>query len=109
MHELAITESMIDVVAERVGSARVVRVQLEIGKLSGVVADAMRFCFELSAEGTPLAGARLEILEPPGRARCLDCDCEIDLDTPIALCTCGSANLDLLSGRELKILEVEVA
>lgn len=66
------------------------------------------FCFDLSAEGTPLAGAKLEIVETAGRARCFDCGAEVDLDGPIALGECGSANPEFLSGRELKIKEVEM-
>ena len=54
MHELAIVESVIDACAERSGGARVTRVVLEIGKLSCVMPDAVRFCFELATEGTPL-------------------------------------------------------
>ncbi len=109
MHELAITESVVAAVCDRVGAARVIRVQLEIGKLSGVAPDALRFCFDLSTDGTPLAGAHLEIIETPARARCRECRAEIDVDELIALCGCGSAKLDFLSGRELKICEVEMA
>jgi hydrogenase nickel incorporation protein HypA/HybF len=109
MHELAITESLVEAISDRFGSVRILRVQLEIGKLSGVMPDALRFCFDLSTEGTPLANARLEIVETPGRARCVTCGIEATFDDPIALCACGSANLEFLSGRELKIREVEMA
>jgi hydrogenase nickel incorporation protein HypA/HybF len=109
MHELAITESVIEAISDRFGSARIVRVQLEIGKLSGVMPDAVRFCFGLSAEGTALANAVLEIVETPGRAQCVACGAIADFDDPIALCRCGSANLEFFSGRELKIREVEMA
>ena len=109
MHELSITESVVAAVTERVGVAKVLRVQLEIGKLSGVVPDAVRFCFDVCAEGTGLAGATLDIIETPGRAHCRDCRADVALDDFIALCTCGSANLELLSGQELRIKEVEVA
>jgi len=109
MHELAIMESVVDAVIERVGDVKVVRVLLEIGKLSGVVPDALRFCFDLATEETPLEGAALEIVEIPGRARCLQCLADVDLEDQIALCVCGSANLDFLSGQELRIREVEVS
>lgn len=98
-----------DAVIERVGDAQVVRVRLEIGKLSGVVPDALRFCFELATAETPLAGAALEIIEIPGRARCMQCLADVELEDQIALCVCGSANLDFVSGQELEIKEVEVA
>jgi hydrogenase nickel incorporation protein HypA/HybF len=109
LHELAIMESVVEAVSERVGDTKVIRVRLEIGKLSGVVPDALRFCFDVSIEGTPLAGATLEIIETPGRAKCRQCLAEVELEDQIALCACGSANLEFVSGEELKIQEVEVA
>jgi hydrogenase nickel incorporation protein HypA/HybF len=109
LHELAIMESVVDAVSERVGDTKVIRVRLEIGKLSGVVPDAIRFCFDVATEGTALAGAMLEIIETPGRAKCLQCLAQVELEDQIALCACGSANLDFLSGEELRIQEVEVA
>ena len=69
MHELAIIGNVVDAVTHRVGDAKVVRVQLEIGKFSGVVPDALRFCFDVSTAGTTLAGAALEIIEVPGRGQ----------------------------------------
>jgi hydrogenase nickel incorporation protein HypA/HybF len=108
VHELAITESMIAAVAEQVGDSPVRRVTVRIGRLSGVVADSVRFCFDLCAEGTPLEGAALEIVDVPGRARCRTCAAELDLPDLIPLCPCGSADVDILSGRDLVIERVEV-
>jgi hydrogenase nickel incorporation protein HypA/HybF len=67
MHELAITESLVDCVSENVGDARVLRVVVEIGKLTAVAPSAVRMCFELCAADTPLEGAELEIVEMPGQ------------------------------------------
>ena len=108
MHELAITQSVVDTIAERTGGSRVSVVRLDIGRLSGVVPDAVAFCFELVADGTPLRGARLEISEPPGRARCRSCAAEFALDTLVLLCPCGSADVLVLTGQELRIRSVEV-
>jgi hydrogenase nickel incorporation protein HypA/HybF len=66
MHELAITQSIVDAITDRVGDQRVIVVRLEIGTLAGVVPDSISFCFELLCEGTTLAGAELEIARPPG-------------------------------------------
>ncbi|MGH4024630.1 MAG: hydrogenase maturation nickel metallochaperone HypA, partial [Pseudonocardiaceae bacterium] len=60
MHEMAITQSVVDAVSTRMGDAQVRRICLEIGKLSGVVADSVRFCFDLVTAGTILEGAALE-------------------------------------------------
>ena len=108
MHELAITESIVESIEDHVRGAKVLRVVLQIGKLSGVVPDAVRACFDICAEGTVMDGALLDIEETPGRARCRDCAVEVELIDTIALCPCGSANLAMLSGQELKIRSVEV-
>ena len=109
MHELAIAESVVDTVAQRLPGARITQVHLEIGALSGVVADSIRFCFDLAAEGTGLEGATLEITEPPARCRCRSCGTEFQPDLSLVLCGCGSADVAVLGGEELKILSVRVA
>ena len=109
MHELAIAESVVDTVTERLPGARVTCVRLEIGALSGVVPDSIRFCFDLATEGTGLVGARLEITEPAARCRCRACGAEFQPDSPIVLCPCGSPDVAVLAGEELKIVSVQVA
>lgn len=108
MHELAITEDVIAAVTERLAGAQIAVVTLEIGALSGVVSDSVRFCFDLCTDGTTLEGSRLEILDVPGRARCRTCESDVELTDFIALCACGSANLEILSGEDLRIKQVEV-
>ncbi|HEY6422004.1 MAG TPA: hydrogenase maturation nickel metallochaperone HypA [Pseudonocardiaceae bacterium] len=108
MHEMAITQSVVHAVCEKMGDAQVRRVCLEIGTLSGVVADSIRFCFEVVTAGTTLEGASLEIVQPSGQARCRDCGAEFTLNDLLMLCACGSANRELLAGEELRIREVEV-
>jgi hydrogenase nickel incorporation protein HypA/HybF len=110
MHELSITQSIVDAVVERLGDTEVSSVRIEIGKLSGVMVDSVRFCFDMVVEGTPLQGARLVVDEPSGRARCRGCAEEFGSDDPILLCpACGSADVDVLAGRDLRIKSVEVS
>jgi hydrogenase nickel incorporation protein HypA/HybF len=109
MHELAITQSVVDAVLEKTGDRAVATVRVTVGRLAGVVPDAMRFCFDLVTAGTTLEGARLEIDQPTGRARCRACGGEFDLTDLILLCPCGSADVDVTNGRQLQISSVEVA
>ena len=67
MHELSITRNVVAIVSERAEGQRVTRVRLEIGRLSAVVPDSIRFCFDICAQGTPLEGAELEIVESAGQ------------------------------------------
>jgi hydrogenase nickel incorporation protein HypA/HybF len=108
MHELSITQSVVDAIVEKMNGATVKSVRLEIGKLSGVIPDSVRFCFDVICAGTMLEGATLDIVETPGLARCRDCDGEFQLDDMIMLCPCGSANVHVLAGQRLRIKSVEV-
>jgi hydrogenase nickel incorporation protein HypA/HybF len=109
MHELAITQSVVDAVTERTGRAQVASVRLRVGRLAGVVPDAMLFCFELVTAGTPLEGAALEFEQPEGRGHCRTCGDDFPLADLILLCPCGSADVELLAGRELVVASVVMA
>jgi hydrogenase nickel incorporation protein HypA/HybF len=108
MHEVGIAQEIIAIACEHARGARVARVVLEIGKLSAVLPDAVRFCFDLCSEGTVVEGAQLEILETPGRARCKQCGVELALEQPFGRCGCGNSDLEWLAGDELKIKEMEL-
>jgi hydrogenase nickel incorporation protein HypA/HybF len=109
MHELAITQSVVDAIVERLGETRVTAVHLIIGRMSGVDVSAVRFCFDLVAEGSPVEGARLEISESAGSARCRRCGAEFPVDDLLLVCRCGSADVELCRGAELTVRAVEVA
>jgi hydrogenase nickel incorporation protein HypA/HybF len=109
MHELSITQSIVDTVIARTGERLVSVVHVLVGRLSGVLPTAMRFCFELVSEGTPLEGAELKIDEPDGRALCRTCHREFVLADTILLCECGSADVEVTGGRELMVTAVEMA
>lgn len=108
MHELSITQSVVDAVCERAAGRTVHSVKVEVGALTAVVPEAMLFCFDLMTEGTVAQGARLEIEPRRGAAHCGDCDADITLDDLILLCPCGSADVHVTAGRELRILSMEV-
>jgi hydrogenase nickel incorporation protein HypA/HybF len=108
MHELSIAESVVEAVLERTGDTPVSSVRLRVGRLSGVVPDALSFCFELATAGTPLEGAALTIEEPGGRAHCRSCGRDFDMDDLILLCECGSADVNVVAGQELHLASVEV-
>jgi hydrogenase nickel incorporation protein HypA/HybF len=109
MHEMAITQSVVDAVCEHAAGRRVHSIKLEVGALCAVVPDSMQFCFELATEGTVADGARLDLNVQPGTALCRTCGSQFHLPDLILLCACGSADVEVLTGRELKILSMEVS
>jgi hydrogenase nickel incorporation protein HypA/HybF len=108
VHELSITQSVVEAVCERAAGRPVRSVKVQVGALTAVVPEAMRFCFGLIVEGTVAQGARLDIERRPGAAHCRGCDADIVLADPILLCPCGSADVEVTAGRELQILSIEV-
>jgi hydrogenase nickel incorporation protein HypA/HybF len=112
MHELSIALGLIDLAAEeaaRQGSVRIATVYLRIGPLSGVVSDALRFSFDLAAEGTPVEGARLQIEEVPVTVHCVRCGGDHTLADPqrIRCPICGEPAA-VVGGRELELTAMEV-
>lgn len=109
MHEMAITQSVVDAVCEHAAGRRVRSVKVRVGELCAVVPDSMQFCFELATQGTVADGALLDLDVQPGKARCRSCEQCFELHDLILLCPCGSADVEVLSGRDLRILSMEVS
>ena len=108
MHELTITRNIVAIVEEAAQGRRVKRVTLDVGQLSGVLPDAIQFCFNIVAKGTLLDGARLDINRIAGRARCRTCGRCYDTATLFETCECGSRASERLSGEELKVQDMEI-
>jgi hydrogenase nickel incorporation protein HypA/HybF len=109
MHELSIAEGIVEYCVERAHGARVLVVRVEIGCLSCVAAEALQFCFDVCAKDTVVEGAALEIIPVRGRARCRGCGGEIEIRSFTERCTCGSSDLRVIAGEELRLKEMEVA
>ena len=109
MHELGITRNVVAIVADRAQGQKVLRVTLEVGRLSGMFSQAIRFCFDICAQGTPLEGAVLQIVDIEGRGHCDACGAEPVMTMPLGRCpACQAPSLRLVAGTELKIREMEV-
>lgn len=109
MHELGITQNIIAIVSENAQGEKVKRVTLEIGQLSAIMPDAIRFCFDICAKNTVVEGAKLEIILIPGLGTCRECGTEIPINEPFGICpSCNSTHLDIIHGQELKIKEIEL-
>jgi hydrogenase nickel incorporation protein HypA/HybF len=109
LHELSLTQSIVDICLQHGAGRRVTVVVLEIGDLSGVVPDAVEFCFDACSRGTLLEGARLVIERVLARATCHDCGGEFPVSTYFDPCpTCGGFSHAIVSGEELRVKELEV-
>ena len=112
MHELSLTQNIVDLAnehAEREDAKKILSITLEIGALSGVVAEAVEFAFDICCKGTLAEGANLQICHINGKGRCLDCHKEAEIRTLTHVCpNCGSLALETVQGQEMKFTEMEI-
>lgn len=113
MHELSIALSLLDVAeqeAERHGGGRVRAIHLKLGPLSGVDGQALLSAYELAREGSALEGSHLVIEEVPVVAFCPACAAERGIISVQEVCcsACGTPTPQIVSGRELEIIALEL-
>lgn len=108
MHELGITENIIEIALQHAQGRKINQITLEIGQLSAILPDSIEFCFEACRQDTPLAATTLKIIEVPGIARCRQCQTAFAIAQPFGICECGSIDLEFIQGQELQIKELEM-
>lgn len=112
MHELSIAQSIVETVCETArceGTTQVLSIQLELGLLSGVIKEALEFCFPLASQSTCAENARLDIREIPAFASCPACSQSFELFEFLLVCPeCGHFPVTVSSGDRLRIASVEI-
>lgn len=113
MHEMSLAEGIRDIVEDQArahGFARVTVLRLEIGRFAGVEKPALAFAFDVVMRGSPAEGARLEMIDLPGRAMCYDCMQSVGIADRFDPCPlCGGGRLIPEGGDEMRIRDMEVA
>lgn len=112
MHEMSLTESIVDIAveaAQKEGARRVTRVVVEVGQLSHVEPEALAFCFAAVSRGTLAEGAKLEVARVAGAGFCPDCGKTVALAERFDPCPdCGGFRVQMTAGDELKVREMEI-
>lgn len=112
MHELALTEGIINIVdseAKKQGFERVLEITLSIGEFSGVIPECIKDFFPIAAKGSRAEHAELVMNRVPAVFRCADCGYEGDADRKNACCSaCGSTAVKMIRGREFFVESLKV-
>ena len=112
MHELAITQSMLDLVleqAEKAGAKEVRRINLVIGEMCGFVEECVQFYFNFLGKGTIAEGAALSFRMVPATAQCRGCGKPFELKEFDWTCPyCQGSSLEIIAGQELYVESIEV-
>ncbi|MCL1905822.1 MAG: hydrogenase maturation nickel metallochaperone HypA [Clostridiales bacterium] len=111
MHELALTQSILDIAlaeAAKHRAARVLEICIKAGALAGVLPELIQEYFNIVSAGTAAEGALLTVEKLPAVITCLDCGAENETQGFIFTCpVCNSNNIKLLKGREFYVYSLE--
>jgi hydrogenase nickel incorporation protein HypA/HybF len=112
MHEMSLAEGVLQLIEDSAKTqhfSRVKTVWLEIGQLAGVEVEAMKFCFEAVVNDSIAQGAQLVVIEIPGQAWCLHCAEVVNVRVLYDACPkCGSHQVQVTGGNEMRVKELEV-
>jgi hydrogenase nickel incorporation protein HypA/HybF len=112
MHELAITQSMFDIVlkqAEQVKAKKVTKINLVIGEMTGVVSDCIQFYMDFMSKGTVAEGVAVSVTSVPSTAKCLTCSRTFIVKELEWICPhCSGVSLEITGGKELFVESIEV-
>ena len=112
MHELSITQSMLEIVlkqAEQAHAKKVTNINLVIGEMTGVVSDSVQFYLDFLTKNTIAEGATVSVTRVPSQAKCRNCNQRFELAEFNWTCPyCQGNIIDVISGKELIVESIEV-
>lgn len=112
MHEMALAESVLQIIEDAACEQAFTRVRsviLEIGQLAAVETEAMRFCFDAVTRGSIAEGASLEIVDAPGQGWCPTCASTVPVTEQYGACPqCGGYQVQVTGGMQMRVKELEV-
>jgi hydrogenase nickel incorporation protein HypA/HybF len=112
MHELSVTESILNIASEaakKENARKVTQINLVIGRLSSIVDDSIQFYWDALSEDTLCSGAQLHFERIPAQLSCLDCATQYTLSGDLIPCPqCGSNRVKVVSGEEFRVDSIEI-
>lgn len=110
MHEMSVALNIIDVIKDQLeknNGTAVKEFKIEVGSISGVEIDALKFALEVAVKNTFLKNSVPHIQEVKALAKCLDCKKEFSLMYFYEPCYfCSAMNIEILKGKELQVKSI---
>ncbi|NWG05647.1 MAG: hydrogenase maturation nickel metallochaperone HypA [Chloroflexi bacterium] len=112
MHELAVTQSILDISLRHAGEAgakRITDINLVIGQFSSIVDDSVQFYWDIIAKETIAQGARLHFNRIPGEMTCNACGHTFrPTDETFECPACSSVTVRITKGEEFRVESIDV-
>lgn len=113
MHELAVTENILNIALAHANAnqaCQVTDVHLVIGQLSTVIDESVQFYWEMVSEGTICAGSKLHFTRVPAELRCMDCNTRYNIPQDLTPCpNCNSGRVEVVEGDDFFLDSIEIA
>jgi hydrogenase nickel incorporation protein HypA/HybF len=122
MHELSLAVSIIETAikaAKEHDATKILEINVEIGDLTVVSEDRLRFTLDITSKDTIAEGAKINIERKPGRIRCMKCGYEGESNPPteddpiqhllmssLKCPKCGDTHTEIIGGRELGVTDI---
>ena len=111
MHELSITQNILDIALDEARNAhagKINKISLVIGQASGIVPESVQFCFDELKKASIACEASLDFTIVPTQLKCRQCQHIFTPEDIIWVCDqCGSGEVDFIAGRELYLNSIE--
>lgn len=112
MHELSITQSILNIAlssAENANAKKVNKIKITLGEMTGCVPQYIQEYFDIVSEGTIAHKAALEFKRTPAAAKCSECGRETKIIRFRFRCEhCGSPKLKIISGKEFFVESIDI-
>jgi hydrogenase nickel incorporation protein HypA/HybF len=110
MHELSLALEVIDLAANEAKKNKIStirEIRIEVGDLSGVMADAIELALELSVKNSVLENTMIHVIRTPGKGKCTVCDLEFEMKQMLSTCPqCHCCPSEIIGGREFRVLSM---
>ncbi|HAV10200.1 MAG TPA: hydrogenase maturation nickel metallochaperone HypA [Dehalococcoidia bacterium] len=111
MHELSITQDILNIALQEAKNAhacKINKISIVVGQASGIVPDSVQFCFDEMKKGSIANEASLDFTIVPTQVKCRRCQHVSSPKDIIWMCDkCGSGEVDIIAGRELYLNSIE--
>lgn len=112
MHELPVTQSILEIAlrhAEKANAKRIIGLHIVMGELSTLVDDSIQFYWDIIAENTIAQGASLHFKRVPAELQCMVCFKKYKPNGVEFSCPdCGSVGVKIISGEEFSLEAIDV-
>jgi hydrogenase nickel incorporation protein HypA/HybF len=109
MHELSVTQSILDIALKNAGTRKIKQINLVIGQFSSIVDDSVQFYWDIISKDTPAAGSSLHFERVPGEMTCQNCGHAFHpTDETFDCPSCSSPFVKITKGEEFQVESIDV-